>query len=162
MFDDLLAANARYAEDFDSGGLVAPAAKGFGLVTCIDSRIDPLALLGLGLGDAKVIRNAGGRVTPDALRSLILATHLLNVERIAVMHHAGCAMISSRADLAAKLEAAAGSSVDDLELWNIEDADGDLRADVEHVRACPLIADSVVVVGWRYDVDTGRIEQVVS
>src|SRR5664279_6280389 len=92
MFDDLLAANRRYAAGFRDSGMAGVAAKGLGVLTCIDSRIDPLALLGLEAGDAKIIRNAGARVTDDALRSLVLAVNLLGVTRVCVMQHTSCAM----------------------------------------------------------------------
>src|SRR6476469_5460103 len=93
MFDDLLAANARYRAHFHDTGMAGIAAKGLAVVTCIDSRIDPLAMLGLQAGDAKIIRNAGARVTDDALRSLVLATNLLGVTRICVVQHTECAMV---------------------------------------------------------------------
>lgn len=93
MFDDLLAANRhQYSSDFTLQDIPASAAKKFGLVTCIDSRIEPLMMLGLRPGDAKILRNAGGRVTSDVLRSLVLATTFLGVTYIAVMHHADCAL----------------------------------------------------------------------
>ena len=90
MFDELLAANRRYASGFRLQGIPGAAAKGFGLVTCMDSRIEPLVMLGLSQGDAKILRNAGGRVTSDVLRSLVLATTFLGVEYVAVMHHTDC------------------------------------------------------------------------
>src|SRR5271165_5872146 len=92
MFEELLAANRRYSSGFALQGLAARAAKGFGLVTCIDTRIEPLAAFGLVPGDAKILRNAGGRVTDDVLRSLVLATTLLGVSYVAVMHHTECAL----------------------------------------------------------------------
>ena len=92
MFDDLLRENKRYVSGFSLKGIPARAAKEFGLVTCMDSRIEPLAMLGLVPGDSKILRNAGGRVTSDVLRSLILATTFLGVRRIAVMHHTDCAL----------------------------------------------------------------------
>jgi len=162
MFDDLLQANRTYLSQFRLAGIPAPAAKGFALVTCMDSRIEPLAMLGLRPGDAKIVRNAGGRVTQDVLRSLILATRFLGVRRIAVMQHTGCALAHRsdddiRSDLAAQ-------GVDAPEGWDIlamPDPDAALRADVEAVRACHLIPTGVGVEGWRYDVDTGEIIQVV-
>jgi carbonic anhydrase len=92
MFDDLLGANQTYASHFALAGVPAQAAKGFALVTCMDSRIEPLAMLGLVPGDAKILRNAGGRATVDVVRSLVLATTFLGVRRVAVMHHTGCAL----------------------------------------------------------------------
>src|SRR5581483_8358356 len=92
MFDDLLEANRRYASTFGLQNVTSPAAKELALVTCMDSRLDPLSILGLSPGDAKVLRNGGGRVTEDVLRSLVLATHFLDVRRIAVMQHTKCAL----------------------------------------------------------------------
>src|ERR1700726_451692 len=98
MFDDLLAANRRYRTEFHDPGVAGIAAKGLAVLTCIDSRIDPLAMLGLRAGDAKIIRNAGARVTRDALRSLVLAANLLGVTRVCVVQHTDCAMIGSTDD----------------------------------------------------------------
>src|SRR6202521_6330576 len=93
MFDDLLEANRRYRTRFHDSGVEGRAARGLAVLTCIDSRIDPLAMLGLRAGDAKIIRNAGARVTDDALRSLVLAANLLGVTRVCVVQHTDCAMI---------------------------------------------------------------------
>ncbi len=95
MFDDLLDANQRYQLEFHDSGMAGVAAKGLAVLTCIDSRIDPLAMLGLRAGDAKIIRNAGARVTDDALRSLVLAVNLLGVTRVCVVQHTECAMVGS-------------------------------------------------------------------
>jgi carbonic anhydrase len=162
VFDDLFEANRRYASRFGLAGIAAPAAKEFGLVTCMDSRIEPLAMLGLGPGDAKILRNAGGRVTPDVLRSLILATRFLGVRRIAVMQHTGCALAyrsddSIRSDLAEQ----GVEGGDGWEFLAMDDPDSALREDVDKVRSCRLLAAGVTVEGWRYDVDTGRIARVL-
>ena len=93
-FDDLLAANAEYASRFDGGNFDGVAHAGVAIVTCMDSRIDPLNMLGLDHGDAKIFRNPGGRVTPQALEALVLGVHLLNVRRILVVPHTRCAMAS--------------------------------------------------------------------
>ena len=156
--DDLLAANRTYMSTFDLGDLTAPAAKGLALVTCMDSRIEPLRMLGLVPGDAKIVRNAGGRVTHDALRSLILATHLLGVHRIAVMHHTGCAMTQrTDEDIRSVLPAEAA----EWEFLTMADPDAALRDDVEQVRACSLIPAGTHVEGWRYHVESGLVEPVV-
>ena len=157
MMDDLLNANKAYASDFALAGIPAPAAKGFALVTCMDSRIEPLAMLGLVPGDAKIIRNAGGRVTPDALRSLILATNLLNVHRIAVMQHTDCAM-ADRTDEDIKSRLPAGAA--EWEFLAMPNPDEALRADVGLVRACPLLPEGTHVEGWRYHVESGLVEPV--
>src|SRR5664279_4198615 len=109
MFDDLLAANRRYAAGFRDSGVAGVAAKGLAVLTCIDSRIDPLALLGLRAGDAKIIRNAGARVTDDALRSLVLAVNLLGVNRVCVVQHTECAMVGTTdSELRARIESKRG------------------------------------------------------
>ena len=162
MFDDLLDANRGYAEQFALSDLAPRAARGLALVTCIDSRIEPLPMLGLVPGDAKILRNAGGRVTDDVLRSLILAVNLLSVDRVAVMHHTECAVASPRADLVGRVEQAAGRSAADWDFLSINDPDGDLAEDVAKVRACPLLPASLTVVGWRYDIRTGLVREVVT
>jgi carbonic anhydrase len=161
MFDDLLAANQRYAQTFAYGELDAPAAKRFALVTCIDSRLEPLPMLGLVPGDAKIVRNAGGRVNDEALRSLVLATNLLDVDRVAVMQHTRCAVASkSQEEFAAAVSEAAGHDASGWDFQAIGDQEEVLRADVEKVRACPLVPDRVTVAGWLYDVRTGRISEI--
>lgn len=160
MFEDLLAANERYASSFSHGHLKAPAVKRFALVTCIDSRIEPHAMLGLEVGEAKVLRNAGGRVNDDVLRSLVLATNLLDVDRVAVMHHTDCAGASSQEELARRVGERLGIDPPDRDFLAIDDPDATLRADVEAVRSDPLIRPEVTVAGWRYDVKTGRIAEI--
>jgi carbonic anhydrase len=161
MFDELLQANAGYADQFALGGIAPVAARGFGLVTCMDTRIEPLTMLGLRPGDAKIMRNAGARVTPDVLRSLILATHFLGVTEIAVMQHTNCALAEQSDDgVRARLHAAGTDGVDDWEFLAMPDPDGALRDDVARVRACAQLPGGVRVEGWRYDVETGRILRI--
>ncbi len=161
VFDDLLNANAEYAGGFSLRGIAPVAARGFALVTCMDSRIEPLTMLGLHPGDAKILRNGGARVTPDVLRSLILATHFLGVTEIAVMQHTNCALADQTdADVRARLRAEGTDGVDAWEFLAMPDPDGALRADVGRVRECAQLPGGVLVEGWRYDVDTGRILRV--
>src|SRR4029078_2642218 len=109
-FADILRANRTYADEFHLAGLRPEAARGLAILTCMDSRIEPLALLGLVPGDAKILRNAGARVTDDALRSLVLAVHLLSVDRIAVIAHTRCAMTTATDDqLRAEITERAGA-----------------------------------------------------
>jgi carbonic anhydrase len=160
VFEDLVEANERYAETYALAGLPAKAARQLAVVTCIDSRIEPLAMLGLEPGDAKIIRNAGGRVTPDVLRSLIIASNLLEVARIAVIHHTSCAMATTEGELTRMIAGQAGTQPDGWTWHTIDDPDAALAADVEAVRQCSLI--DAEVTGWRYDIDTGRIIPVVA
>ncbi len=160
--DDLLAANERYAASFDLRGIPGRAGKGLALVTCMDTRIEPLATLGLRPGDAKILRNAGGRVTPDVLRSLVLAAQFLDVSTIAVMQHTDCALgHRDNDDVRAEL---VENGVDDPTGWDflaMPDPDAALAGDVEVVRTCALLPTGVRVEGWRYHVETGAIDRVV-
>jgi carbonic anhydrase len=161
MFDDLLEANRAYRERFHDPGVTGRAAKGLGVVTCIDSRIDPLAMLGLRAGDAKIIRNAGGRVTDDALRSLVLATNLLGVTRVCVVHHTECAVIgSSDDDLRARVAEQRGVSAEGWEFLASTDGLATLRHDVERLRRCPLLPADLVVGTFVFDVRSGRLDPV--
>jgi carbonic anhydrase len=157
-FADILAANRAYAAEFRLAGLRPEAARGLAVVTCIDSRIEPLTLLGLVPGDAKIIRNAGARVTDDALRSLVLAVHLLGVDRIAVIAHTRCKMTEATdAELRDEIAVLAGTSADGWTFHAVGDQLATLRADVAAIRECPLVPKSVELGGFVYDVDTGRL-----
>ena len=157
-FADLLAANARYADRFESGGFDGIARAGVALVTCMDSRIEPLAMLGLSLGDAKIFRNPGGRVTPQALEALVLGVHLLGVERILVVPHTRCAMASStEQQLHERVSASAGIDASWQAFHVVPDQLAALAEDVGRVRSHPLIPERVGVGGFVYDVDTGLL-----
>ena len=161
MFDDLLHANADYADGFALAGIPPVAARGFALVTCMDSRIEPLTMLGLRPGDAKIMRNAGGRVTTDVVRSLVLATRFLGVTEIAVMQHTNCALADQTDDgVRTRLAAEGTKGVEAWEFLAMPDPDGALRADVAVLRECPQLPDGVRIEGWRYDVATGRVLRV--
>jgi len=157
-FDDLLTANAEYQKSFKYSGLSGSAARGLAIVTCMDSRINPLSVVGMRSGDAKILRNAGARVTEDVLRTLVLATYLLNVDRILVMPHTDCAM--ARGDEAAihrLIDEKYGVNTSSLEFKTTSDQLGALASDINRVRSYPLLRDGVVVAGAIYDVKTGTI-----
>jgi carbonic anhydrase len=159
-FDDLLAANKDFAAHFTLGGFDGVAHAGVAIVTCMDSRIDPLAMVGLKAGDAKIFRNPGGRVTPQALEALVLGVHLLNVQRIMVVPHTRCAMASaSEQELRERVGASAGADASWQTFNVVEDQVVALEDDVQKVRSHPLIPDTVLVGGFLYDVDTGLLEQ---
>ncbi|CAN7267539.1 carbonic anhydrase [Terrabacter sp. LjRoot27] len=160
-FDDLLAANRTWAEDFALSGFDGVAHRGVAVVTCMDSRIDPLRMLGLSPGDAKIFRNPGGRVTEAALEALVLGTHLLNVERVLVVPHTRCAVASNSEDeLRERVGASAGKDASWMSFGVVEDQVRTLRADVARVRSHPLIADGTLVGGFIYDVDSGLLQPV--
>ncbi|MGH3366030.1 MAG: beta-class carbonic anhydrase [Nocardioidaceae bacterium] len=161
-FADLLAANARYAEEFQPADLEGVARRGVGVVTCMDSRIDPLAMLDLHPGDAKVLRNPGGRVTDQAMTALVLAVHLLGVRRVLVIPHTRCAMTgTTEAAMRERVSRASGEDAQGLTFGAIEDQQAVLREDVTRVRTHPLMPTSVDVGGFLYDVDTGRLQHLV-
>ena len=160
VFDDLLAANRKYAETFALGGFDGVAHAGVAIVTCMDSRIDPLGIIGLRPGDAKIFRNPGGRVTDQALEALVLGVHLLNVNRVLVVPHTRCAMASaSQEELRQRVGASAGQDASWQTFGVVADQEAALAEDVRKVRAHPLIPDSVAVGGFVYDVDTGLLTQ---
>jgi carbonic anhydrase len=158
MFDDLLAANRRYRDEFHDSGVAGVAAKGLAVLTCIDSRIDPLALLGLRPGDAKIIRNAGARVTPDALRSLVIAVNLLGVSRVCVVQHTECAMVGATdEELRTRIEAVRGVDAAGWEFLTSTDQLATLRADIDVITSCPLLPRDLHVGGFVFDVHSGEL-----
>lgn len=161
-FDDLLAANRAFADSFTLGGFDGVAHRGVALVTCMDSRIDPLGMLALKPGDAKIFRNPGGRVTSAALEALVLGVHLLGVERILVVPHTRCAMTAnSQAELREKIGESAGVDASWMAFHVIDDQVSALHQDVAAVRSHPLIPPSVAVGGFVYDVDTGLLDRLL-
>ena len=161
MFDDLLESNRAYADSFTLKGLPARAAKGLAILTCMDSRIAPLGMVGLVPGDAKILRNAGARVTEDALRTLILATNLLGVERIAVVAHTDCRMSQATdEELRQIIGDAHGVDCSDYPFLAVGDQQATLRADLERIRACPLISPEVTAAGFVYDVHSGLLTPI--
>ncbi len=161
-FADLLTANRAYAEEFKLAGFDGVARAGVAVVTCMDSRIDPLGMLGLSPGDAKILRNPGGRVTDAALLALVLGVNLLGVNRILVVEHTRCAMATdSVAAIRNRLSGASGKDASWMSIDVISDQSASIRDDVVKVRAHPLIDDSVAVGGFLYDVDTGLLQPIV-
>jgi carbonic anhydrase len=159
-FADVLAANAAYAQDFRLAGLEARAARGLAVLTCMDSRIEPLAMLGLQPGDAKILRNAGARVTDDVLRTLVLASYLLGVDRAMVVAHTECRMAAGEEDdVHDAVAAAGGPDTRSLAFLVTADQEATLRADVQRVRSWPYLA-RLRVGGFLYDVDTGRLGRI--
>ena len=162
VIEELLSANETYVETFALDGIAPVAARGFALVTCMDSRIEPLTMLGLQPGDAKILRNAGARVTSDVIRSLVLATRFLEVREIAVMQHTNCALADeSDAGVRARLVELGTEGVEAWEFLAMPDPDAALVADVARLRGCAQLPADVLIEGWRYDVRTGRIRRVV-
>jgi carbonic anhydrase len=157
-FADVLEANARYATDFASPGMGGRAARGLAIVTCMDSRIDPLRVVGMQAGDAKILRNAGARVTHDVLRTLVLAAYLLEVDRVLVMPHTRCAMASaSEEEIHERIAREHSVDTRSFEFRTDTDQEGALRYDLQRIRSNPLLPPTMVVAGAIYDVDTGLL-----
>jgi carbonic anhydrase len=158
-FTDVLTANRSYGAAFRDPGLPGRAARGLAVVTCMDSRVDPLAMLGLARGDAKIMRNAGARVTDDVLRTLVLAVYLLGVERVMVVAHTDCAMAKHSDDeLHAVIRDRSGLDTRSLQLGTVGDQQQALHADVQRIRSWPYLPTDLPVVGCVYDVTSGALE----
>jgi carbonic anhydrase len=180
ILDEVLSANESYASDFgDKGNLGMPPARGFAILTCMDARIDPAQLAGLKEGDAHVIRNAGGRASDDAIRSLVISYKLLGTREWFVIHHTDCGMETftdetMRSLLASSLTTAtldkgvwkdsgegAGSTEGEFLSWlTIKSQAESVRADVLRIRNHPLVPRGIPIYGYLYDVKTGRLNEV--
>jgi len=157
-FSDLFAANAEFVKAFKSQELTGQAKKGLAIITCMDSRIDPLRIVGMQPGDAKILRNAGARVTEDVLRTLVLATHLLNVNRVLVMPHTDCRMASGTEDeIHAAIKERSGVDTRGIEIRTVKDQVAALNADLVRIKSFPLLPKELAVSGGVYDVKSGRL-----
>ena len=160
-FADLLKANEEYASRFTQEELTGYAKKGLSIVTCMDSRIDPLNIVGMHAGDAKILRNAGARVTEDVLRTLVLATHLLGVTRVLVMPHTDCRMASAEeSEIHQQIKEASGVDTRGIEIRTVRDQNKALFQDIQRIESYPLLPLGILVMGAIYDVKTGKITPI--
>jgi carbonic anhydrase len=158
--DDLVANNETYAASFDKGDLPLPPGKKIAVVACMDARLDLHALLGLQVGDAHIIRNAGGAVTDDAIRSLAISQRLLGTEEIVLVHHTDCGMLTFTDD---DFKAAIEKETGVRPAWAAEafpDLDADVRQSIARIKASPFVPNKDSVRGFVYDVHTGAIREV--
>lgn len=157
--DELVTANTEYAADFDAGGLPMPPSRQVAVVACMDARLDVYRLLGLSLGEAHVIRNAGGVITEDVVRSLLISQRLLGTREIVLVHHTDCGMLTfSDDDVRATIEDDTGIRPP-FALEAFGDLDGDVRQSLARLRASPFVADDAAR-GFVYEVETGRLREV--
>lgn len=158
--DSLLENNEAYAGAFDKGDLPLPPARKVAVLACMDARLDPARALGLEEGDAHVIRNAGGVVSDDALRSLAISQHLLGTEEIVVIHHTDCGMLTFDDDqFADQLESATGQRPE----WRahaFSDLEGDVRRSIRRIKDDPFVPRTDSVRGFVYEVESGRLREV--
>jgi carbonic anhydrase len=158
--DELLTNNEAYAASFDKGDLPLPPAKKLAVVACMDARLDVHGILGLKLGDAHVIRNAGGVVTDDEIRSLAISQRLLGTEEIVLVHHTDCGMLTFTDD---EFKAAIQEETGIKPAWAAEafpDLDADVRQSIARVKASPFIPNKGSVRGFVYEVETGKLREV--
>src|SRR5919201_2181885 len=151
--NELLKANEAFADTFDRGDLPMPPARGIAVLTCMDARLHPAKFLGLDIGDAHVIRNAGGRASPDALRSLIISQRLLGTQEVVVIHHTDCGMLTFRNEgLQRRLAERFGADASAIDFLPFADLAQSVRDDVATIRNSPFIPREIPVSGFIYDV----------
>lgn len=159
--DEVLANNENYAANFKQGDLPMPPAKNLAVVACMDARMAVPEILGIENGDAHIIRNAGGIVNQETLRSLLISTRLLGTREIIVLNHTGCGMMTFKdEDLLRQLREDTKQPVDPIPLYTFSDLEENVRWQVRKTRAYPLLPGGISVRGFIYDVKSGRLNEV--
>jgi carbonic anhydrase len=158
--DELLRNNERYANSFDKGDLPMPPAKQIAIVTCMDARLSPYVMLGLSEGDAHVIRNAGGVITDDEIRSLMISQRLLGTREVMLIHHTDCGMLTfSDEELREQIQQEVGIKPH-FPLESFADLEEDVRQSIKRIEASPFIPHKDSVRGFIYEVETGHLREV--
>jgi carbonic anhydrase len=161
VVSEFIAGNARYAAGFTKGDLPLPPKRHVAVLVCMDARIDPAKVLELEEGDAHVIRNAGGRASDDAIRSLAISQQLLGTREVMVIHHADCGMLTFTNDqLQAKLQEELGADATGVDFLPFPDLAQSVRDDVAALRRSPLLRPDTPIAGFIYDVTTGKLAPV--
>lgn len=156
--DEFVKANEAYASTFDKESLPMPPARKVAVLTCMDARLHPSRFLGLEVGDAHIIRNAGGRASDDAIRSLVISQQLLGTNTVVVIHHTDCGMLTfSNEDLRAKVKQDLHANADHIDFLPFKDLAQSVRDDVATIKNSPLILKDVEVSGFIYDVESGKL-----
>ena len=158
--DELLSNNERYANSFEKGDLPMPPAKQIAIVTCMDARLSPYVMLGLSEGDAHVIRNAGGIITDDEIRSLMISQRLLGTREVMLIHHTGCGMLTfSEEEVKGQIQEEVGIKPP-FALESFTDLEENVRQSIRRIEASPFIPHKDSVRGFIYEVETGRLREV--
>jgi len=159
--DEVVQANKEFARNFDKGDLPMPPARHLAVLTCMDARLHPEKFLGLDIGHAHVIRNAGGRASDDAIRSLIISSALLGTTEYVVIHHTDCGMLTfSNDDLRSKLKEETGADASNIDFLPFGDLARSVQDDVQRIKQSPFIPKDTSVSGFVYDVQSGLLEPV--
>lgn len=162
VIDELLSNNTRYAETFSKGDLPLPPGRNLAVLACMDARLDPHRILGLEEGDAHVIRNAGGVVSDDAIRSIVISQRLLGTREVILIHHTDCGMLTFRDDkVKDSIEADTGLRPS-FALEAFADLDQDVRQSISRLKASPFVLHKDQIRGFVYDCATGRLKEVSS
>ncbi|MEO5974414.1 MAG: carbonic anhydrase [Ilumatobacteraceae bacterium] len=160
-FTDVLLANRDFSQKFVDSGLAGTARRGLAIITCIDSRINPLAVVGMMAGDVKILRNAGARVTDDVLRTLVLATYLLGVDRVLVMPHTDCRMTQDdESAIHDMISQGHGVDTRSLEFRTVSNQREALASDIERIKSFAYLPTGIIVGGAIYDVHSGVLEPI--
>lgn len=158
VVDEFRKANNAYAARFDKGDLSMPPARHVAVLTCMDARLHPASFLGLDVGDAHVIRNAGGRASDDTIRSLVISEQLLDTNTVVVIHHTDCGMLTfSNDDLRNKLQQDLHADASHIDFLPFKGLEQSVRDDVATLKNSPLIPKSIEVSGFIYDVHSGKL-----
>jgi carbonic anhydrase len=161
IIDRFIDRNKGFVDRFRHGDKAMPPAERLAVLTCMDARIHPEQALGLEIGDAHMIRDAGGRASDDAIRSLVISTTLLGTQEFAVIHHTDCGMLTfPNDDLRTKLADERGVDASSIDFLPFPDLEQSVRDDVATIKASPLLPDGTEVTGWVYDVKSGKVSPV--
>lgn len=162
-YNEIKELNKKYSENFgDKKDLPVPPIKNIAILTCMDSRLEPLKFAGLNLGDAHIIRNAGGRASEDAIRSLVISYKMLNTKEFYVIHHSDCGLETfNNEDMKDKFEGVQNNAlIEEIDWLTIDNREGSVRNDVEKIQNHPLVSHDIKIYGFIYDVKTGELIEV--
>ncbi len=163
VIDEVLRENENYAQSFNLGSLQMPPARKLAIIACMDARLTIEPMLGLKTGDAHIIRNAGGLVTEDAIRSLVISNQLLGTKELMIINHTDCGMLTFKDDeLRERLERAKGPTVVPAAFHSFSNLEENVRRQIEKVRAHPWVPQELLVRGFIYDVRTGKLREVAA
>lgn len=161
QLESIKSQNEKYAKNFKYGNLSIPPSRKIAVVACMDARLNVNELLGLGVGEAHIIRNAGGIATEDAIRSLIISHELLGTEEFIVINHTDCGMLTfTDEELQNKISEKYNSNASDIQFHSFGDLELNVKNQLEKIRNNPFLVDAVAVSGFVYDVKTGRIKEI--